>query len=190
MFLRNIQSALRQLTRQRVWWFLHRVFWASLMLVHFSALRVVDLLVSGVGPETKEQSALQAIALVAAAWFCLLKTIDIPWLRGNPGWRPKIAATIIVALLHVSVIERATGQDSAFSPAHLGVFLIAVTVANGRVVADWMRRAARRAGSTSHVPTRPLPQPEPFGLAAAAAFEPLRLYLRAGPLGLRAPPLA
>lgn len=160
------------------------------MLIHVGALRVVDLLVSGAGPEVQGHSALQTGALVAAAWFCLLKTLDIPWLRGNPGWRPKIAATIILALLHLSVIERATGRESAFTPAHLGVFLIGATVAKRRVVAAWLRRVSRRVGSTCQRPARSMPKPEPFGLAAAAAFEPLRLYLRAGPLGLRAPPLA
>lgn len=188
MFARNALSAYLRLNRQHASWLLHRAFWALMLVIHFGALRAVDAVLSGAGAATDEQSALQIIALVSAAWFCLLKTFDVPWLRGNPGWRPKVASAVIVALLHVSVIERAASRDSAFSPAHLGVFLIGVTVAKRRVVARWLRRVRSCTVARSTSSSRHARHPEPFGMAWVRAFEPILVYLRAGPLGLRAPP--
>jgi len=56
------------------------------------------------------------VALTGSLGFFVLKIVDVPWLRLRPGKHSWIAATIIIALMHVGAVQRVT-TEASFAPS-------------------------------------------------------------------------
>jgi len=93
---------------------LRRAFWVALLVLHTLALP--SLVTTAASASVTEQLALvpRIAGLPLSAVFFALKFLDVSWLRARQDWRRVVAAVLIVALLHVGVIDRAlTGQAGA-----------------------------------------------------------------------------
>lgn len=105
---------------------LGRVFWLALLLMHVAALPMaVSALAAPADIASQVVTGLRFAGLVLSIVAFVLKIIDVRWLRIAPGWRSVVLAVLVVALLHVGVVERAMHGDAMFDPAHLGLVLIA-----------------------------------------------------------------
>lgn len=102
-----------------------RSFWCVMLGLHLSALPAAFSALTGAwgGAETVAL-VFRVLLLTFSSLFFVLKIIDVPWLRVLPGWRSTIASVVVVAFLHVSVINRVQGGDVARPGAHLGVGLV------------------------------------------------------------------
>lgn len=99
-------------------------FWLSLFLLHGAALPSIgSALATPAGVADRLGLAVRLIALTASGLFFLLKVADLRWLRLRPGWRSAVAAVVVVALLHVGVVDRAIAGDVAIDPTQVGVVL-------------------------------------------------------------------
>jgi hypothetical protein len=169
-------------------YFAQRSFWALMVAVHAGAFPAAwAAVLAPEAPVARFAPVFRMIGLGLAAIICGLKTMDVPWLRLKPGWRSAISTTLVIALLHVSVIERVESGEIAFTPAHLGVFLVAGAVAESqtmrRMLGDLIRALARcvpapRAGACLAV----------LGPAWQRWFTPFAQLSRCGPRMVRAPP--
>ena len=66
--------------------------------------------------------------------------LDVDWLRIKPGWRPAVASIVVVALLHVGVVERAVGETLPYSTLPIGVLAVVGTL----LELEGVRRGIRR----------------------------------------------
>jgi hypothetical protein len=82
---------------------------------------------------------LRLLMLLASAGFFGLKIIDVSWLRVKPGWRSTVVSLLVVALLHLGVLERSTGAD-LISPLPASQM---VMLAGGVAAAEVLRRVMR-----------------------------------------------
>lgn len=99
-------------------------FWLSLLLLHGAALPSIgSALASPAGVADRLGLLVRLVGLTASALFFVLKVADVRWLRLRPGWRSAVAAVIVVALLHVGVVDRAVAGTLAVDPAPVGVVL-------------------------------------------------------------------
>lgn len=105
-----------------------RVFWFCLLLLHVPAVPSVWEEVAAGGDAAPFWAVLRLAGLCASAVFFVLKVIDLPWLRLKPGPRAAVTAVLIVALLHVGVVERTIQAETELSPARAGLVLFAGTV--------------------------------------------------------------
>lgn len=102
-----------------------RLFWLVMLLFHVGAIRAAW---SGLfDPTAAPDWALGGIrlaVLIASAAFFALKIADVAALRLKSGWKPLVASIVVVALLHVNVLERAVESDSPYSPAPIAAMAI------------------------------------------------------------------
>ena len=165
-----------------------RLFWLSMFLVHAAAL---PALWSASGGEADFAVRLslwsRLVALTASAGFFALKIIDVSWLRLKPGWRSGVAAVVVIALVHVGVVDRAVSGDLQYDSVHLGVVFF--------VGAWWQAETIKRllglalASLTPVRGRRPLRFGLRLGRAWEAAFQPLELVCIPSSIGPRSPPL-
>lgn len=116
---------------------LKRLFWFALLLMHLvafpAALNAVD---SSGDIASAAVSGLRFVGLVLSIAAFVLKIIDVRWLRIAPGWRSIVLTILVIGLLHVGVVERASHGDAMVNPAHLGLVLVAGSA--------WQLAAAKR----------------------------------------------
>ena len=110
------------------------LFWFCLLLLHVPAVPSVWEEVAAGGDAAPFWAVLRLAGLCASAVFFVLKVIDLPWLRLKPGPRAAVTAVLIVALLHVGVIERTIRGETELSPARAGLVLFGLQLVP-RVVA-------------------------------------------------------
>ena len=166
-----------------------RLFWCCMLLLHVAA---VPPLLAGLGGGSESHAELSALArllgLSASAVFFVLKIIDVPRLRMKPGWRSRATAILVIALLHVGVVERAVEGEVELSAAHPGVVLFAAAAWRF----DALRHGLRRLLVDS-VPIRLLRRRDHLGgmfrgRSLEWAFMPLLLFFVPSYAGPRAPP--
>jgi hypothetical protein len=118
-----------------------RAFWFFLLVFHIGAIRSAWSALDGPSGDPQWLSnGFRFLALIGSAVFFALKIADVSWLRLKPGWRSAVSSLVIVALLHVNVVDRATEGELSYSPAHLGVVFFVGTL----VEFDGLRRAMLR----------------------------------------------
>lgn len=118
-----------------------RVFWVFILVLHVGAIRSTWFILDGMsGNADRLSSGFRFLALIGSAIFFALKIADVSWLRLRPGWRSFISSLVIVALLHVNVVDRATKGELSYSPTQLGIVLCVGTL----VEFDGLRRAMLR----------------------------------------------
>ena len=171
---------------------LKRAFWLFMLVFHVWAIRSAWFALDGLpGDAEWLSSGFRFLVLIGSAVFFALKIADVSWLRLKPGWRSAISSLVIVALLHVSVVDRAVEGELSYSPVHLGVVLFVGSL----VEFDGLRRAMLRVrGLIAH---RLVALPSP---AASYAHSHRRTYLNTlrpprwlvstGVLAPRAPPVS
>jgi len=122
------------------------------------ALHLVPILtLSGLaGGETGgPDRVVRLVMLLASAGFFALKVIDVSWLRVKPGWQSTVVSLLVIALLHVGVLERSTGVNVVdVLPASQLVML-----AGGAAAAEVLRRVIRRIQAAPWAPRVCQPQP-------------------------------
>lgn len=166
-----------------------RIFWAVMLFAHLGGIRSawVSLFDSAASPDWA-MGGLRLVVLAASAVFFALKIADLPVLRLKPGWRPFVASCVVVALMHVNVIEHAANGDSPYSPAPMA----AMALVGALVESSTLRRAVLRLSTQllSEDPrVRRIATPSVF--AARHADEsraPYQLMLISGLLLPRPPP--
>ncbi|MEK7732140.1 MAG: hypothetical protein AAB363_09830, partial [Planctomycetota bacterium] len=93
-----------------------------MLVFHVGAIRSAWFALDGLSDDAEWlSSGFRFLALIGSAVFFALKIADVSWLRLKPGWRSAISSLVIVALLHVSVVDRAVEGELSYSPVHLGV---------------------------------------------------------------------
>ena len=165
-----------------------RLFWLSMFLLHAAALPALWSASGGEAEFTVRLSLLsRLVGLTVSAGFFALKIIDVSWLRLKPGWRSGVAAVVIIALLHVGVVDRAISGDFQYDFVHLGVVFF--------VSACWQAETIKRLlglALASLTPVRglcPLRSGLRLGPAWEAAFQPFELACIPSSIGPRSPPL-
>ncbi|MCC7293749.1 MAG: hypothetical protein IT449_16955 [Phycisphaerales bacterium] len=115
------------------------MFWASALLVHLCAVPSILRHFSIAFVEGEYAApALRALLLILSAAFFVLKILDLPALRFRGGPRSLFCAGLIVALLHLGILERSQESQNPLLPVRAGVVLFA-TGASG-----WALSAERR----------------------------------------------
>jgi len=118
-----------------------RAFWLFMLVFHVGAIRSAWCALDGLSGDAEWLSTgSRFLALIGSAVFFALKIADVSWLRLKPGWRSAVSSLVIVALLHVNVVDRAVEGELSYSPVHLGVVLFVGTL----VEFDVLRRAVQR----------------------------------------------
>ena len=84
-------------------WLVRRIVWAVMLGLH--AAWLVRLLSSG------DASVLRLVTMGLSVAFLLAKTLDVAALRFLTTRRAVVAGILIVAILHVGVIDRALGDQ-------------------------------------------------------------------------------
>ncbi len=170
--------------RGHVW----RLFWVVLLAIHAGA---VPTSVRGLPPFSDATldafTVFRFAGLLLAATFCLLKVADVSWLKIRPGWRGSVSIAVVLALLHVSAVQRAQEGDLTLTPSQVGVFLFVGTSVN----LDLARRSIRvlvaelRATHDRGVADRP---PAGATYASTPLQPPIDLDRLTSPLAPRPPP--
>jgi len=118
-----------------------RTFWTGMLVLHVGAIRSVWLGLHTPGAEGDTVAgAVRVATLGLSVVFFLLKIADVRWLRLKPGWRSTVSAIVVVAVLHISVLDRASRREIYYSPAHLGFVLCIGTL----LEVEGLRRMLRR----------------------------------------------
>ncbi len=125
---------------------LKRLFWASMLIMHAAPIHAVTLQAMNASQGSFfAESLWSLLGLGLSAILFVLKVADVSWLRRNPGMRSALASTLVVALIHVGVIEHSSTADK-FSPiAPIGVTIVATILADAprtfrrSVRASWLR---------------------------------------------------
>jgi len=109
---------------------LGRLFWLSLLLLHGAAIPTLwEEFAGGASIAARLALFVRVTGLALSAAFFILKIVDVPWLRMRGGGRGVVTAVVIVALLHVGVLDRAVADtDFAADPSHLGLILFIGTI--------------------------------------------------------------
>jgi len=137
--LRHILFAFLQ--RTSLFALLKRAFWLFILVFHVGAIRSAWFVLAGMSSDADWlSSGFRFLALIGSAVFFALKIADVSWLRLRPGWRSTVSSLVIVALLHVSVVNRAVEGELSYSPVHLGV----VFFVGSLVEFDGLRRTMLR----------------------------------------------
>jgi hypothetical protein len=168
---------------------LRRLFWVGILAIHLGAIpSLITKFLLGDGG-TLADAAFRGVGLLLTAAFCGLKVADVRWLRLRPGWRSTVAASLIVALLHVNVIERAQGGEAALAPGQLGVFLfVGSTLLDTESLGKALKRFIRMSRQMI-VARRPIHvHLDPYLRVLEAAFEPVPLRFGPRSIPTRAPP--
>ena len=110
-------------------------FWLALLLLHFGGIRAAwHALNSDMTLAEGLSSALRLLLLLGSSVFFALKVADVPRLRLKAGWRPFVAAMVVVGFLHINVLHRAVNDELTYTPAQLGVVLVAGAVVEMEIV--------------------------------------------------------
>lgn len=163
-----------------------RLFWALLLLIHVRAL-------FGFVPIAADGEMFSFVARVVGlgltAVFCGLKLVDVAWLRLVPGWRSAVAAWMVVALLHVGVLDRSGALEVNDSAAQVALMVGVIGAFGSSMISNAVRRVFQSA-RRRHAHSRTRVQPGPIGRAVACWFVPSSAVpiLDVGPP--RAPPRA
>lgn len=188
--LRHIPFAFLQ--RTNVLAFLKRAFWLFILVFHVGAIRSAWFALDGLSGDAEWLSSVfRFFALIGSAVFFALKIADVSWLRLKPGWRSAVSSLVIVALLHVSVVDRATDGELSYSPVHLGVVLFVGSL----VEFDGLRRTMLRIrGLIAHrlgtLPPRSASYAHSHRRTYLNTLRPPRWLVSTGVLAPRPPPLS
>lgn len=136
MFVSMIQVSHRKV-RTAPTWAAWRAFWVGMLAVHLVPILTLSGLLGG--EAGSPDRILRLLMLLASAGFFGLKIIDVSWLRVNPGWRSTVVSLLVVALLHLGVLERSTGVD-LINPLPASQM---VMLAGGVAAAEVLRRVMR-----------------------------------------------
>ncbi len=105
---------------------LKRLFWAVMLILHTAPIHAVTLrALQSSNNQAVVESWWSLIGLGLSAIFFVLKVADVSWLRRNPGWRSAVASTMIVAVVHVGVLERLSPAISLSQATPIGVIMFA-----------------------------------------------------------------
>lgn len=118
-----------------------RLFWLCMLLAHAGGVR--SALMSLVQPVADIDWGLglaRMLILVASTIFFVLKIADVACLRLKPGWRTWVVSTVVIALLHVQVMNRVTGVHPDVSQSAP----VAILVLGGLLDSQTLRRILRR----------------------------------------------
>jgi len=97
-----------------------RVFWLGLLALHAAALPSIwGALKLPADASDHVALTLRLVAMSGSTLFFLLKILDVPALRFCPGWRSAVAAIVVVAVLHVGVVDRAITGEFETNPLHV-----------------------------------------------------------------------
>jgi len=111
------------------WFCAGRLFWLSMFVLHGMALLSLwPALAAENGFAEQLGTLARLMGLSVSASFFALKIVDVPWLHLRPGWRSVVAAIVVIALLHVAVVDRALGSEQPFDAGRLGIVLFVGTV--------------------------------------------------------------
>lgn len=164
-----------------------RLFWFALLLLHGAAIPSLWAAISRGGEiGTLLPLTVRIAGMSASAAFFVLKIADVSWLRLNGGWRSVVAAVLVVAVLHVGVLDRALHGDVALNPAQLSLVLCLGTL-------GYTEPLARIIGLLLAVLaplrfSRTLGRPRSPAFARVPAFKPHALFYVPSFTGPRAPP--
>lgn len=112
-----------------------RAFWLFLLILHIGAIRSAWSGLNGLWVDADWLSnGLRFLALLASACFFVLKIADVAWLRLNPGWRSAVSSLVIVALLHVNVVDRVAAGERVSAPTPLSAILFVAVLVDGETV--------------------------------------------------------
>lgn len=120
---------------------IRRAIWGLLAVGHAAAMPALFGTVLGVSGSSEDLGTLgfRIASLSAAVLFCLLKAVDVRWLRIRPGWKPAVGSFVVAAMLHANVLTRETGIGEEYAPVPFGAALVATLL----VEPDAYRRVAR-----------------------------------------------
>ncbi len=114
-----------------------RLMWVAMLVFHalaipslVSSFSSATVFAEFIGP------VMRLVALVLSAAFFILKIVDVECLRLNGDWRSIVCIVVLVALVHVGVIDRALGSDLASDNAHIG-FVIFAGMIRWRAAIRW-----------------------------------------------------
>lgn len=124
---------------------MRRLFWIGMVLLHSVGLYLAWGRFGDNG-----SASIEVIGLSLSLAFFVLKVVDVRFLRLNPGWRSFVAASVIVALLHVNVLNR-IADNGALAPV---ADISWAQVVGAALVVELARRVAKhlRAGVGSAQP--------------------------------------
>lgn len=118
-----------------------RLFWLCMLLAHVGGVRSALMSLFQPVPGVDWGLGLaRMLILVASTIFFVLKIADVACLRLKPGWRTWVMSTVVIALLHVQVMNRATGVDLDVSRSAP----VAILVLGGLLDSQTLRRILRR----------------------------------------------
>ena len=117
--------------------------WLAMLLLHGPGLvSAFGTLAQGV----EFGALLRAVGLSLSAGLFVLKIADVPWLRMHANWRSAVAATVVIALMHVGVARRVVSGELVFTPQEVGAVLCLGTVhevVRQRRRVAWLRQQLR-----------------------------------------------
>ncbi len=108
-----------------------RLIWASFFAAH-AYWFFAGLLRGTLGFES-------AVTITLSNVFFALKIADVAWLRVNWTARSLLAATLVVLLLHVGVVERAGGAATDWLPTSLTLMSALAWMEWPRLAGHWQR---------------------------------------------------
>ena len=118
-----------------------RLFWLFMLVIHVGAVR--SAVSSLVQPGVENDRAIglgRLLILSASAAFFVLKVVGVSWLRLKPGWRSWLASGLVVALLHVQVMKRASDGALDLAPTSTVAVLVFGTILESQILFRGWRR--------------------------------------------------
>lgn len=168
-----------------------RLFWLVMLLFHVGAIRSAWTALTD--PSVTPDWALGGIrltVLIASAAFFALKIADVAALRLKSGWRPLVASIVVVALLHINVLDRAVESDSPYSPAPIAAMAIVGALVESSTLRRGLVRLSARILADDQTVRRITPPSIFASRHADRAKVPYLLMLVSGWLLPRPPPTA
>lgn len=168
-----------------------RAFWLFMLVLHIGAIRSTWSVLDGLsGDAEKLFSGFRFFALLGSAIFFVLKIADVTWLRLKPGWRSTVSSLLIVALIHVNVVERAAAGEPVSPPPPLSAILFVALLIDVEAV---RRRSVRLWNAIARVCSSLIRRHshsfDAFGAAWPEAMTPPHLWLTCSLLTPRPPPI-
>ena len=122
-----------------------RSFWLFMLFTHIGAVRSACTSLAQPSSDLDWGVSLGRVLLLAASTvFFLLKIVDVQCLRLKPGWHSWVAFTLVVALLHINVIQRASGRQLAVSPAGTAAAVVLGTFMERQALQHGLKRLLNR----------------------------------------------
>lgn len=142
---------------------IRRSLWAILAAGHGAAM---PSLVLSFSSGDYGSNIVRLVSLSGAVLFCLLKAMDVRWLRIRPGWRPAVGSFIVAALLHANVLARQVGVESNQTPIPLGAAMLSTLLLEPNGLRQAVRTLRGWAGVRAVLSTVPRPVHAFFGWSA------------------------